>query len=224
LVDSFQKKYQEEIQKDKWAVRGAKRDNVPEKYEDRIFSRQIPFMTERNPESPDPYEMFPEIEGILDEVSHIVKQYYGTHYVITQGRVYRTYPVPEELLEYSQAYANYWHCDGTPLDYIKVFVLLNDVDDSKGPFTYVDRETTKELAGDLYRYQNGLPNSFVEDTVDEVKTFTGEAGTAMFCNTNKILHRAGIPEEGKHRDLLLIQFRPSAKEASREDHFLGRKT
>ncbi len=39
----------------------------------------------------------------------------------------------------------------------------------------------------------------------------GPSGAAIFANTSECFHRADIPEEGRQRDLIEIQVRPSRR-------------
>ena len=113
-------------------------------------------------------------------------------------------------------YSNYWHCDPHPIDSIKLFVLLNDVNEENGPFHYLNESDTNKLAKGFNRKSDGVPGEKVEQH-SNTKTLTGKAGRAMLFNTNRLLHRAGNPEPDNPRDMLLIQFIPSIHNTTSDD-------
>ncbi|MFC7174341.1 hypothetical protein ACFQL0_15355 [Haloplanus litoreus] len=45
----------------------------------------------------------------------------------------RNYHVPDDIVQESESFANYWHCDQHPVDAIKIFITLHDTDERHGP-------------------------------------------------------------------------------------------
>jgi len=160
---------------------------------------------------------FPEVKEVLtDELQDFIRQYYGAHFKILNVHLYRIYPVPEDLAQNAD-YRPYgatgcWHNDGSTVESIKFFVLINDVDETQGPMHVISSDdTTKIIRNKYYRFMSdGLPGSPIEQQADVIK-FTGQAGTVLFANPNTCLHRASIPSSGKSRDMLVFYLTSSSK-------------
>jgi hypothetical protein len=108
-------------------------------------------------------------------------------------------------------FSNYWHADPHTTDHVKLFVYLNDVTEDHGPFHTITTDESVRVTRSYRRERDGIPNGYVEDTVDDVNRFMGPRGSTALCNTQTNLHRAGIPDEGNHRDLLQMVFAPTAE-------------
>lgn len=163
----------------------------------------------------DLFEQIPELTDLIDDnVAALIRQYYGSHFQPIRVQAYRTYHIPEWVIEETELYSNYWHCDAHPVDHVKLFVYLSDVSEADGPFHVIDKnETERLLEAGFNRGTEGVPNGVVEREADVIK-FTGEAGTTAMANTQKLLHRAGNPDEGRHRDMLMLQFAPATEPLS----------
>ncbi|MDH4177217.1 MAG: phytanoyl-CoA dioxygenase family protein [Thermoleophilia bacterium] len=106
------------------------------------------------------------------------------------------YSVPQPQ-DASRVSSQRWHRDYNDRHLLKAFLYLVDVDAAMGPFQYVPgsagsgpyaREWPWRPLGDNYPGDDELaarvPDSWVE-------TFTGPAGTMVFCNTSGF-HRGGL--------------------------------
>jgi hypothetical protein len=115
-------------------------------------------------------------------------------------------------------YSNAWHCDNEPSERIKVFVALSDIGKDSGPTHLLSRQRTKELlqAGFKSRDDYGLPISQIEDPKN-LTLFTGPVGSVMFVNVTQCLHRAGVPAEGRSRDVAEIQYTLSEDKGPRRN-------
>jgi hypothetical protein len=108
-----------------------------------------------------------------------------------------------------------WHCDRSQPDRIKLFVVLSDVDEGCGPFHILSKAETKRMVKE-HGYTNkkretmGAPNGYIDTHASEIKRLTGASGTAAFADTVECLHRAGLPEEGRHRNLIQFEFKASS--------------
>lgn len=158
-----------------------------------------------------PDERIPELEPLLSEkIKQIVQGYYQSYFEPTFLSTIRNYHVPEEIQQQSESFADYWHFDQAMPNRLKLFVYLNDVNEDTGPFHLVEQDDSERLArNDFDRKHDGVPGRVVEQTADVLK-FTGPAGSAALCNTNQLLHRAGNPAEGEHRDLVKLLIEPSS--------------
>ena len=82
-----------------------------------------------------------------------------------------------------------WHRDYNDKHLLKVFLYLVDVDESMGPFQYVAGSQPGGPYADAWGWQPLGQNYPTEeelearDPASAVQTFTGPAGTLLFCNT-----------------------------------------
>jgi hypothetical protein len=90
-----------------------------------------------------------------------------------------------------------WHRDYNDKHLLKVFLYLVDVDEDMGPFQYVAGSQPGGPYADAWGWEPLGQNYPTEDELEErvpgdaVKTFTGPAGTLLFCNTAGF-HRGGF--------------------------------
>jgi hypothetical protein len=162
-----------------------------------IATRSLPFALNE----------IPELMSLLTpQVLDAVRQYYGSNFRLYNVAAWRNWHIPSTPLV-EEAYSNNWHTDSRRIDMLKVFVTGTDVSDDDGPTHALSREWTKEVVrkGFNHRRDYGLPVSEIENPQHLVK-LTGPAGTALLCNTNLCFHRAGVPGEGRCRDLIEFRF------------------
>lgn len=98
-----------------------------------------------------------------------------------------------------------WHRDSPVTHQFKAICYLNDVEDSNGPFQYIERShkkfnaikscLTKIFKPGQYRYSEEEVNRYLESTDSKVLSVTGEAGTVAFADT-KGIHRGKPLEQG----------------------------
>jgi Phytanoyl-CoA dioxygenase (PhyH) len=90
-----------------------------------------------------------------------------------------------------------WHRDYNDKHLLKAFLYLVDVDEDNGPFQYVPgsagsgpyaHEWPWRPLGENYPDEDALAARI---PTDDVQTFTGSAGTLLFCNTSGF-HRGGF--------------------------------
>jgi hypothetical protein len=90
-----------------------------------------------------------------------------------------------------------WHRDYDDKHLLKVFLYLVDVDESMGPFQYVAGSHPGGPYADAWQWQPLGQNYPTEEELEArvpasaVQTFTGRAGTMVFCNTSGF-HRGGF--------------------------------
>ncbi len=89
-----------------------------------------------------------------------------------------------------------WHRDPEEKKIVKVFIYLNDVDSTAGPFFHVNGSNYEGKYGRLFPQKppEGFypPEGAVEKAIakEDIREMTGRAGTLMFCDTSGI-HRGG---------------------------------
>jgi len=156
-------------------------------------------------------ERIPEVYDLLnDEVSAAIRGYYGASFELNSIKAWRNYHVPPEVVQESEVFSNYWHCDDHTVDFLKLFVYLTDVTEDHGPFHVVSKEDSETLAnrGSEHRiaeHDDGVADETVESLVN-VMRFTGPKGSAALCGTPLNYHRAGVPAPGQHRDIVQLMF------------------
>jgi len=90
-----------------------------------------------------------------------------------------------------------WHRDYNDQHLVKVFVYLVDVDEGTGPLEYVPGSTSGGPYGNEWPWQplgdTYPPTEEFEQRIPSsaVRTFTGPAGSVIFCNTSGF-HRGGF--------------------------------
>lgn len=170
------------------------------------------FMNDERKKEVDLREHFPEMKDILTEdIKRHLAAYYQSWFKPTSVQMYRTHHIPDHVG--SEIYSNHWHIDeGIGTHKLKLFVLLSDVDEEGGPLRTVSTDETRRIQKEV-DYLSGnrrySPDGVIEEKADDVVTFTGRQGSSLFCRTNVNLHRAGVPAEGQHRDILQIVFAPA---------------
>ncbi|HUF01637.1 MAG TPA: hypothetical protein VMN35_04350 [Gaiellaceae bacterium] len=103
-------------------------------------------------------------------------------------------PQPEDATRIS---SQRWHRDFNDRRLVKVFLYLVDVDEATGPFQYVAGSAPGNRNGDAWPWrplgENYPPEDELEQRIpgDEVRVFTGQKGTLLFCNTAGF-HRGGF--------------------------------
>lgn len=161
-----------------------------------------------------PLAAIPEIADLVnDEVRSSLEQYYQAYFQVRFVRAYRTYHIPPEVVERSEIHNEYWHYDGKSPDHVKLFVILGETTEEDGPLHVMPRPDTAEILRSVKRFDrraHGKPGGLV-DRIGEAVKLTGPPGTAMFGNTQSCLHRAGIPAEGRSRDIIQFYFAPASE-------------
>lgn len=157
-----------------------------------------------------PQWTLPGIEDLLtDPIRRGIEAYYGSHFRVHRVGGWRIVHIPPDVDD-GKFYASVWHVDNIPVSQLKLFINLSDVTDRDGPFHCVSIGRTEELIrmGFRDRYNYGLPDHVLEDGSHVVRAI-GPMGSAVFCNTTLCLHRAGIPDFGRVRDILQFTFEPA---------------
>jgi len=183
--------------------------------EGKVYSRYI-----KNPEENAPVFY----QFLTDEVLEMVGAYLGSTFELEEKfdssyvAAWQNYHHPNHAPDVpliDKIGSGNWHCDRSPPDRVKLFVLLSDVDENCGPFHILSKADTRRMVKE-YGFANnrretmGAPGGYIDEWADSVKRLTGVPGTAAFANTVECMHRAGLPEEGCHRNLLQFEFKASS--------------
>jgi hypothetical protein len=148
-----------------------------------------------------PAEMPASIKAKIAEYDPVIRMYLGNDYLINEANAWRNMSIPQEY-KGSEIFSQHWHYDRV-VDFrnIQLFVLLKDVGPDDGPFEYVANPDEKTL------YRSVLERSNADLGV-ETKTLIGKRGDTLLFSTGSTPHRAGVPAEGRHRDIFSVAFFP----------------
>ena len=140
-------------------------------------------------------------------VLDIVNAYIGVCSKILSLTLAVTMPVKKEA---DPSQSQRWHRDPDDRVMCKMFLYLNDVGETAGPFMYV----SQSQYGGRYRhiFPQKLPSGFypplgaVERRIPkkDIKVFTGKAGTIVFADTSG-LHKGGYAT-GKERIMFTTSY------------------
>ena len=136
----------------------------------------------------------------------ILKNLFKCNVYITTIQLRRTFHFDKTKSLKESVYSENYHCDKYVGTHYKQFVYLNDVNKDNGPFTYLSKNETKKFIKN-YKFKNRFSNDITKNDYNESENcFVGEAGSSLLVNTTQCLHRAGIPTQGKYRDVLVITY------------------
>lgn len=201
LIDTIAEKFDK-------VVEDPEKSLVRSEYDGAVYSRIPPKL----------WEQIPEVKELLTpEIKFLVRQYYGSHFRVRHLHGWRNRHVPDDVIdEAGDIFGDFWHNDGKPTSWFKLFVVLQDTTEDHGPLHVLPEPATESVVKsdiDLEDYERVREK--LRDKPAVLK-LTGEAGSAVVGNTEQCLHRAGFPEEGKIRDIIQFQFEP-AREPLPED-------
>ena len=162
-------------------------------------------------------EKIPEIFNlIISENLNEIESYLGKDFRYETPIIFRNFNFPKEFSGYD-VYSNVWHqdsFDGNKL--LKIFVLMDKVSETDGPFYYMDSNAVKLHWENLRDRWSFKAFSGVEE-IPEQFILTGIKGDYLILDTSRCLHRASIPS--KYRDMLQITLLPKWKKNSSTDVF-----
>ena len=140
-----------------------------------------------------------------------LENYYNQKIAIGEILVKRNLPAdnidyytrPSRTKEF-ELYSNYYHVDAYVNTHLKMWINLQDVKKEHGPLhIYSKSSTRKFIKRKKYKNRNEYE---VKELENEIYINTGKTGESLFANTTECLHRAGIPDQNCHRDILFISF------------------
>ena len=155
-----------------------------------------------------------------ETLSYIVDSFQSDKYLSLFNRMGVTQPVVSYITFYQtqhlqdptqSVYANHWHTDDTLRpNAVKFFQLPDDLDESIGPFEILDRAQT------LANWKMGFVRGYSQP-LNDVSVFKFMSkNVGLIANTNKCMHRAGVPAKGKARKMLMVQINDGAGNCSLE--------
>jgi glycosyltransferase involved in cell wall biosynthesis len=150
-------------------------------------------------------------------VAFLERHVYRSFLIVDKAYVYRS-PICDSVPRASWV----WHYDNHPPEMLKAMVYLTDVTDGTAPLEYLhDRATDRPLMGaplSPLHLNSRIPPAVIERHLAagcEPRAVTGPRGTIIVFDDN-IVHRGTLARTG-HRDVLVLQVRPSLAAAPRID-------
>jgi hypothetical protein len=160
----------------------------------------------------DPASKVPQLRQLLTpQILDVLDEFYGGRWQIGHVRMWRIEHLTPEQHK-SLHYGNLWHCDRHPTNTIKLFVQITEnVTDESGAFRLHPIPSTRRIMRTGY-LGTGRAVGLARRALDHPKRvvlFTVPAGTTAFVNTERCLHRAGVPPQGMTRGMVQLTFRPA---------------
>ena len=119
--------------------------------------------------------------------------------------VSRNLPLDKKIEHNTNIYSNNYHVDYYIMNYFKMFINLQDVDETQGPMNLYSKKNSKKfVTANNYKDRSNY-NLKNEKELGVIKN-TGSKGDLFICSTPQCLHRASSPEIGKKRDMLFLTF------------------
>lgn len=156
------------------------------------------------------------IKSIIAVNKKNIEDYLGKGFCYEPPIIFRNFNFPKEFSSFD-VYSNIWHQDsfnGNRL--LKIFILLNKVSESDGPFHYLDPDLVKLNWAKIRDRWSFESQDQVLSITGELR-LTGDKGDYLIIDTSVCTHRASIPSN--YRDILQITLLPKWKKNSRNNHY-----
>tara|TARA_B100000902_G_scaffold389404_1_gene436483 strand:+ start:899 stop:1747 length:849 start_codon:yes stop_codon:yes gene_type:complete len=129
--------------------------------------------------------------------------YFKANFIIAEINIYRNKHFIKN--ENKELINENFHCDHYKKTMVKLFINLDEVKIENGPLEIFTKKNTKKMIDNGYINRNnyGNSNKLIEERKNKYLN-TGPAGNALLCATTECLHRASIPDEGYHRDIMAV--------------------
>lgn len=144
----------------------------------------------------------PSIKQAIRNYDSVLRMFLGDGYLVNDGLVWRNYAIPEAYRN-TELFSQNWHYDKV-VDFrnVQLFVLVSDVSVDDGPFEFVANPDEHKLLPSVMDRNNKDLNLIA-------RKLTGKRGDTLLFSTGSTPHRAGIPAEGRYRDIFSIAFFPA---------------
>jgi len=153
--------------------------------------------------------------GVSPPVLDVVNSYLGLRSKLIYTDQWYTLPSREDA---DRIASQRWHRDYNDQHLVKIFIYLEDVDETAGPFEYVPGSAR---GGQFAHEWPWRPLSETYPPADEferripgdaVQTFTGPGGSVIFCNTSGF-HRGGFATKKRRLMWVYNYVSPAALES-----------
>lgn len=134
-----------------------------------------------------------------------IEKYFNLKLYLINVMVSRNLPLDKKIEHNTNVYSNNYHVDYYLMNYFKMFINLQDVDETQGPMNLYSKKNSKKfVTSNNYKDRSNYKLKH-EKELGMIKN-TGSKGDLFICSTPQCLHRASSPEIGKKRDLLFLSF------------------
>jgi hypothetical protein len=158
-----------------------------------------------------PVASLPDVTELLDStIIDAVQSYYQCHMQVTDVMAWRNRPFLAEAAGIPEVYSSRWHFDGGHLNTVTYFVSLRELTTDDGPFQAHTKAHTKQLVRQGFKRGGEDIKKGELEGAEHVAVVTGPAGTSYCAVVGRVIHRAGIPVDGHHRDVIKFGFAPSS--------------
>lgn len=132
----------------------------------------------------------------------VIRMFLGDGYLVNDGLLWRNHAIPDDYRN-TELFSQNWHYDKV-VDFrnLQMFVLLRDVTEDDGPFEYVATPDENKLMPSVMDRSN-------EALSLKTGRLVGKRGDTFLFSTGSTPHRAGIPAEGRYRDIFSLAFFPA---------------
>jgi len=159
----------------------------------------------------------PELQNLLSQqVQEHIRSYYKTNFQVLHIRCWRTYHIDQKYAK-QDVYSNLWHNDPFPITLLRYFVYLSDgVNEKTGALHLHSISNTQKIMRTGYLRRRAIIGQAAKiiDDPKHIIIFSGNMGDGCLMNPQLCLHRAGIPENGKYRDMIQFTLAPAEKPLS----------
>ena len=147
----------------------------------------------------------------LDKMSPLIEQYYESYFQPYWISIQQNYPGQVTAADASFG----WHIDDNPKEIMKIFLYLNDVNESNGAFRSLNYSDSRRILKKGFvsnsvetRLKNQkLVENFIAKNPNSLNIMEGKSGTFLMFDNN-LVHKATPPEVG-YRQLCQIEIYPS---------------
>ncbi len=134
-----------------------------------------------------------------------IEKYFNLKMYLINAVVQRNLPLDKKIEHKTNVYSNNYHVDYYIMNYFKMFINLQDIDETQGPMNLYSKKNSKKFIS-LNNYKNRTKYNLNNEKELGVIKNTGSMGDLFVCSTPQCLHRASSPEKGKKRDMLFLSF------------------
>jgi hypothetical protein len=148
---------------------------------------------------------------LTDEVAATIRTHYRSNFRVRSIRAYRNEALPQVAAE-SDVFGNLWHLDPELVCDLRYFVYLSPiVTAEQGALEIMGANAARLVTrtGYIGRSQvTGLARRYLANP-SRGTPMEGVRGTSVLIDTQRCLHRAGIPAPGQHRDVVQFWITPA---------------
>ena len=153
----------------------------------------------------------------MDIISEIEK-YYNSSIAITNVRIWRNYGFNEnETKNKKEFFSNFFHIDAYIGTFFKLYIYLQDVEESHGPVEVHSKKISKiYVKASNYKSRN----EYEKINFNETLKLIGKKGQSFIFNPTQFLHRASVPNPGNKRDVICIIFNVVPTIPNKKNYFI----